>query len=172
MKDTISHREYRELLESKDKKKAKFSHVKRGWYCVAGVWYFFRSRAEFRFALILERWKQRGDLSDWKFEPWEFDFPGERHGVTRYTPDFVDFNDTKIINVYEVKGRLNSGDLKKIKLFKKYYPNLNHFTVGPEWWKTYSGMYSFLPSWNMEPLKKAQLPEGAVFRDKTTVYEP
>lgn len=176
MTETITVAEYREMLGKKNsgKGRARFSHIKRGWYHVAGLWYHFDSRAEYRFALILQFWTEsESETGGWLHEPYEFDFTGEHHGITRYTPDFVRLGkDMLPAMVYEVKGKLNSGDQKKLKLMKKYFPGIDVAPITAGWWKTVGNQYRFLDGWDAEPIKKAELPEGAAFRPKTVPITP
>jgi len=170
----ISIAEYHALPGKKKPAKGRFAHIKRGWYNVAGIWHHFDSRAEYRFALILEFWTQHErETGGWLHEPYELDFPGEHHGITRYTPDFVRLNKRREpFLIYEVKGKLNSGDRKKFKLAKRYYPGIDVAPITSGWWKMQGKQYSHLAGWNAEPIKKADLPKDAKFRPKTVPISP
>lgn len=142
-----------------------YSNVKAGWYNIAGLWIYFRAGWEYKFALILEEWVRLGIIESWQHEPRFFEFAGERHGVTRYKPDFcAQWRERDYLTWYEVKGRLNSGDQKKMRLFRKYYPGETLILIDQKWFKQQS-QYKALPGWNQMPIKKKSLlPADAQFR--------
>jgi len=174
MTETMTAAQYRAMLDKKKPTKGRFAHIKRGWYNVGGIWHYFDSRAEYRFALILEFWTQHEEeTGGWLHEPYELDFPGEHHGITRYTPDFARLGKMRKPSViYEVKGKLNQGDQRKFKLTKQYYPGIDIAPITSAWWKMNRKDYVHLAGWSAEPIKRAELPDGAKFRPKTVPISP
>ena len=157
------------MTSKKKRGRGRFPNVKSGWYLVGDFWYFFRSRQEHRFALILEYYRSIGALVDWYHEPCYFEFPQISHGTTRYKPDFVAvFQGYEF--AFEVKGKLNKGDWKKFKLFEQSYPHILIWLINTTWMRTNGSRFSLHPRWNAEPIaKKENLPSDA--RKRSVKFE-
>jgi len=95
---------------------------KAEWKEIGGKRIFFRSKMEFRYALLLQYMKDANEILDWKHEPQTFYFEGIRRGVTNYKPDYKVYNLDGTHFWVEVKGWLDPKSKTKLKRFKKYFP--------------------------------------------------
>ena len=151
-------------VEKPKAKRGPYANVNSGWYQIGGLWTYFRAGWEYKFAVILEHWLYMNVISSWEHEPRFFEFDGVKHGVTRYKPDFCAHWRDNGATWYEVKGRLNSGDLKKIKLFREQYDQETLVIVDQKWFRVHP-QYKNLPGLNQRPIaKKTMLPPDAQFR--------
>lgn len=108
-----------------------FENVERGEYNINGQIRYFRSKWEANYALYLDYLKQKKVIQDWKYEVRWFEFP-ERHGATRYLPDFeVTENDGTVV-YHEVKGYMTSRSKTQLRRMKKYYPEVKLVLVDAE----------------------------------------
>jgi hypothetical protein len=86
---------------------------------------YVRSKWEANWARYLRWLKSIGEISDWAYEPEEFQFPVKR-GNRFYTPDFKITNKDGSIEYHEIKGYMDKDSRTKLKRMLKYYP---HITV-------------------------------------------
>jgi hypothetical protein len=121
-----------------------------GWREIGGRRFYFRSKAEVRFAAYLEWLRINGNVISWQYEPRVFEFP-IRHGTTRYTPDFlctVGKPGVTWDTWYEVKGYMDSRSATKIKRFKKYFPNENLIVIDKKWFiRNSPKLKGLVPNW-------------------------
>jgi len=79
----------------------------------------FKSEAEYRYACHLEKQREAGEIDEWKYEHFRFEF-GD---YTTYTPDFKVIGRRIGTQYHEVKVSLTQHDVKRFRLMSEYYPN-------------------------------------------------
>lgn len=94
---------------------------KFGWIAFGDRKFYMRSSWERNYARYLEFVKQHGDIKDWDYECQVFEFK-ERHGTTRYLPDFKIIRSDGTHYWVEVKGHMKQKDRTKLKRMKRDYP--------------------------------------------------
>ena len=82
----------------------------------------FRSKLEAKWSRYLDLLIRDGEIKYYDYEPFYFEFPEIRHGVTRYKPDFKIYLPDGSVRWEELKGCLNPKSLTRIRRFAKYYP--------------------------------------------------
>lgn len=97
---------------------------KSGWYEVNGSRFFFRSKWEYNYALILDTWKRLGAIQSWEYEPDTFWFEKIKRGVRSYTPDFKVLWPNGLLEYHEVKGWMDDKSKTKIKRMARYHPKI------------------------------------------------
>lgn len=96
-----------------------YANVKKGKRPDIHPTYFFRSATEANFARILQYLKQK-----FKFEERVFTFDGYKYPPFVYIPDFELTNSKKFPKGwYEIKGWMDPNSRRKLKRFKKHYPD-------------------------------------------------
>jgi len=85
-----------------------------------------KSRLEVKICRYLDLMVRAGEYIAWHYEPEVFEF-AERHGITRYKPDFCVIykeTDNRIAKFWiEAKGHLDGSSITKARRFAKYYPD-------------------------------------------------
>lgn len=104
--------------------------TKAGWREFGGKRCFYRSRWEANYGRYLEWLKQRGEITDWKHEPYTIWFPGIKRGCVSYLPDFKVWTITHWAEYHEVKGRMDARSRTKLKRMAKYYPERKVLVIG------------------------------------------
>ena len=104
--------------------KGTHSHIQSGWYDINGKRIYFRSKWEANYALYLDFLKGQKKIKGWDFEPEIYVFEKIRYGTRAYRPDFKVYNNNGTFYYDEVKGRMDSKSLTKLKRMKKYYPDI------------------------------------------------
>lgn len=118
------------------------------WKEVGGKRVFFRSRAEYRYALYLEYLKQRGDIEDWFHEKKTFHFPNQKQAPVNYKPDFEVRHKGGILEYVEIKGHETGRDRSKWKKMAKYFPEVNLRVVRMDFFvKNSKALKSLLSDW-------------------------
>lgn len=102
---------------------------KSGWYEVNGSKFFFRSKWEHNYALILEIWRQFGAVHAWEYEPDTFWFEKIKRGVRSYTPDFKVTWPNGSTEYHEVKGWMDDKSKTKLKRMAKYHPKIKMVVI-------------------------------------------
>ena len=114
------------------------SNVK-GWRMLGGKRIYFRSLWEIQYAQTLEWYKKNRKIIDWWYEPKVFDFPKDKYrtGPFYYKPDFLVFTSKREHPIwYEVKGYMTKDSAKKIKRFKKHYPEEEIVIIEKSWFQS------------------------------------
>lgn len=135
----------------------KFPNV-AAWRTIAGREYYFRSKAEYRYALYLQFLMKNLEILKWEHEPETFWFEGIKRGVTSYKPDFkVYYDRTEPSTRYgadvqhywvEVKGYMDPKSATKIKRFRKYFPNETLIVIDKKWFAlNYKKLKGFIKGW-------------------------
>lgn len=96
---------------------------KAGWREIGGQRNYFRSRWEANYARYLQWLKDRGEISDWKYEPETFWFDAIRRGVRSYKPDFRVWENDGSSKLHEVKGWMDSRSKTTLSRMAKYHPS-------------------------------------------------
>lgn len=94
---------------------------KFGWIEFGDRKFFMRSSWERNVARYLEFLKRNGDIKDWDYECQTFEFQN-RHGTTRYLPDFKVYTNDGLHYWVEVKGHMTQKDRTKLKRMKRDHP--------------------------------------------------
>jgi len=133
-----------ELLKQEGKREHHFGSVKAGYrddlgFAVASSW-------EANYARYLNFLKSKGQIKDWQYEPQTFEFR-ERHGTTRYTPDFMVENMDSSVEYHEVKGYFDKKSKTKIKRFRRDYPELKLIVIDAENYKQIGKWSHLIPGW-------------------------
>lgn len=89
-----------------------YSRCRRGIREDLGI--FFRSRWEANIARLLNKFNIL-----WQYEPHRFKYPDNEDGILSYCPDFY-LPDSDIW--LEIKGWMDETSIKRIAMFKEYYP--------------------------------------------------
>ncbi len=107
------------------KGKIDYSNVKPVKALVGGKLYFFRSKWERDFALLLQWFLGAGWIKSWRYEPKRFHFPVPKRNKSRaYVPDFeVTLNNGKVL-YYEVKGRMHPLSGAHLENMERFYPKV------------------------------------------------
>lgn len=93
-----------------------------GWIEFGDRKFHMRSSWERNYARYLEFVKQNGDIKDWDYECQTFEFQN-RHGTTRYLPDFKVIHNDGTHHWVEVKGYMTQKDSTKLKRMKRDHPS-------------------------------------------------
>lgn len=93
-----------------------------GWIEFGTRKFYMRSSWERNYARYLEFVKQNGDIKDWDYECQTFEFQN-RHGTTRYLPDFKVVHNDGTYYWVEVKGYMTQKDRTKLKRMKRDHPS-------------------------------------------------
>lgn len=126
---------------------------KQGWRTISGNAYFFRSRWEFNYALILEFLKTENKIKEWSFETRVFEFEQEDMFAYFYRPDFeVILLDGKI-KYHEVKGWMCPRSKQKFQLMRKWYPDVKIIIIDAKWFKK-NKQFESLEGWEPMTTKK------------------
>lgn len=121
-----------------------YENIQRGTYLVGDKEMYFRSKWEVNTALYLDWLKSKGEIVDWVYEPYFYEFP-IKHGTTRYLPDFL-VTTKKGVEVWEVKGFMDSKSKTKLKRMAKYFPHIKIVIIDQAFMKSlkqYSKMLKF-----------------------------
>ena len=94
---------------------------KFGWIIFGDRKFYMRSSWERNYARYLEFVKQHGDIKEWDYECQTFEFTN-RHGTTRYLPDFKIIRNDGSHYWVEVKGYMTQKDRTKLKRMKRDHP--------------------------------------------------
>lgn len=95
---------------------------KFGWIEFGTRRFYMRSSWERNYARYLEFLKGNGDIKDWDYECQTFEF-ANRHGTTRYLPDFKIIQNDGSHYWVEVKGYMKQKDRTKLKRMKRDHPS-------------------------------------------------
>lgn len=112
-----------------------YENVKNGTYLVGDKEMYFRSKWEANVALYLDYLKKQGEILDWQYEPMYYEFP-IKHGVTRYLPDFAVTLKNGTLEVWEVKGYMDSRSKTKLRRMGQFYPNIKVVLIDKEFMKS------------------------------------
>ena len=121
-----------------------FGGVKRGYRDDLGI--SVASSWEANYARYLNFLKGKGQIKDFAYEPQTFEFK-ERHGTTRYTPDFIVENLDGSVEYHEVKGYLDKKSKTKINRFRRDYPELKLIVIEKENYKQIAKWSHLIPNW-------------------------
>jgi hypothetical protein len=103
---------------------------------------YFRSSWEANFARYLNYLKDNNDIFDWLYEEDRFEFIEIKRGIRSYMPDFKVWNTKNSIPYYyEVKGWMDDSSKIKIKLMKKYYPEIKLIIIDEKKYKIIKNLY-------------------------------
>ena len=91
--------------------------------------FFVRSRWEANYARYLKWLKQKGEITDWEYEPETFRFDGVTRGPYTYLPDFKVIETSGKIVFHEVKGWMDPASRNRLKRFSKFYPDVSLVVV-------------------------------------------
>lgn len=107
---------------------------KAGWREIGGTRNYYRSRWEANYARYLQWLKDRGEISDWKYEPETFWFEAIKRGTRSYLPDFRVWENNGISTLHEVKGWMDQRSRTTLKRMAKYYPHEKIILIdGPQY---------------------------------------
>lgn len=132
------------LLKQENKHTTPYANVKRGFRDDLGFWVASSWEANYcRYLIFLQ---EKGQIKRWEYEPETFEFK-ERHGTTRYTPDFLVENMDGSIKYHEVKGYFDRASKTKIKRFKRDYPALELIVIDKENYRQIAKWSHLIPGW-------------------------
>lgn len=108
---------------------------KQEWHEIGGKRNFYRSKAEYRYALYLQFLKKNNQIKEWEHEPETFWFDKIKRGTNNYKPDFriTLLNDT--LEYHEVKGYMDAKSKTKIKRMGIYHPNIKLRVIESDWFR-------------------------------------
>jgi hypothetical protein len=117
---------------------------KQEWHEIGGKRKFYRSKAEYRYALYLEYLKSQGQIKEWEHEPETFWFKKIKRGTNNYKPDFriTLLNDN--LEYHEVKGFMDAKSRTKIKRMSIYHPNIKLRVIQSDWFRRNNKMLKSL----------------------------
>lgn len=95
---------------------------KSGWRDIGERRIYFRSEWEYNYALILDKRKRLGIVTEWEYEPETFWFEAIKTGTRCYTPDFRVTWPDGVIEYHEVKGWMDSRSKTTINRMRIYHP--------------------------------------------------
>jgi hypothetical protein len=98
---------------------------KAGWREIGGKRNYYRSRWEANYARWLQILKDRGEITDWEYEPKTFWFDDIKRGARSYKPDFRVSGGIApdYVTWHEVKGWMDSRSFTVLRRFAKYHPD-------------------------------------------------
>lgn len=114
---------------------------------VAGKKYYFRSRWEYNYALVLEFRKSREMIIDWEYEIETFWFHKIKRGTRSYLPDFKVYYWDGHIEYHEVKGWVDQRSRTIFRRMRIYYPEIKLITVGADFFKKNEFYSRILKGW-------------------------
>ena len=117
-------------------RQGKFGNIKRGYYNINGVEYFFRSKWEANYALYLNFLIAEGKIKKWEYEKKVFVFDAIKFGIRSYRPDFGIYNIDDTIEYHEIKGYMDAKSKTKLKRIKKYYPDIKIVLIDSKYMKS------------------------------------
>lgn len=89
----------------------------------------FKSKAEARYAQILESRKRAGDIAGWEYEAMSLVIGRGGNMTSRITPDFVVRRHDDRLEVHEVKGWLRDDARAKLLAAVKQWPMFDWFLL-------------------------------------------
>lgn len=98
----------------------------------------FKSKAEARYAQILEARKRAGEIADWDYEPITLVVGRAGSMVSRLTPDFAVHRHDKAVELHEVKGWMKDDARAKLLAAVRQWP-------GFVWWLVWAKKGGFEP---------------------------
>lgn len=120
---------------------------KFGWIEFGSRRFYMRSSWERNYARYLEFVKQHGDIKDWDYECQTFEFQN-RHGTTRYLPDFKVVRTDGSHYWVEVKGYMTQKDRTKLKRMKRDHPaETVELLDAPAYRELAKSCQGFIPDW-------------------------
>ena len=90
---------------------------------LGGKEYTFKSSWEKNIAIALQNLKDNGQIKDWWYERYHFNFEDQKRGIRSYCPDFNISQLSGGMLHIEVKGWQIGRSMKQINMFKERYPN-------------------------------------------------
>lgn len=143
-------------VKSKTKSKRPPRSNVRGERTIGGKTYKLKSLYEINYCHYLEFLKQNKEIKDWEYEPRVFSFPKDAYRASPfyYCPDFKVTTKTGKETYTEVKGWMCPESKKKIKRFRKHYPDLPLTVVDSAWFNsTGKQLKAIIPGWESLPKK-------------------
>lgn len=98
----------------------------------------FKSKAEARYAQLLEARKRAGEIADWDYEPITLVVGRAGSMVSRLTPDFAVHRHDKTVELHEVKGWMKDDARAKLLAAVRQWP-------GFVWWLVWAKRGGFEP---------------------------
>lgn len=118
------------------------------WREIDGELFYFRSKAEWRYALYLEWLKKTKSITEWMYEPETFWFLEIKRGVRSYLPDFKVIERSGSHYWVEVKGYMDARSKTKLDRFKRYFPDERLELVDGNWFRrNNSKLKGLVPGW-------------------------
>lgn len=106
-----------------------------GWRTVGHRECYFRSRAEYRYALYLQYLQDQAQIKTWEHEHETFYFEEIKRGTRSYLPDFAIWPVEGDRYFAEVKGWMNPKSATKLKRMAKYYPHIQINLIDAGWFR-------------------------------------
>lgn len=117
------------------KQVVRFNNAAPGWKEIGEQKCYFRSKAEYRYALYLQWLEEQGEIVRWEHEPETFYFEKIKRGTRSYLPDFLIFSTPNDFHYVEVKGWMDPKSATKLKRMAKYYPDIEVRVIDTDWFK-------------------------------------
>lgn len=117
------------------------------WRSFGGKRCYFRSSWEANYGRYLQWIKERGEIKDWRHEPYTFWFHGVDRGCVSYLPDFKVLKDDNSHYWVEVKGYMDPKSKTKLSRMKKFYPDELVYVVDKNWFKANQILSGIIPGW-------------------------
>lgn len=117
-------------------------------YEIDGELYYFKSKAEARYAHYLQWLKSIGEITEWLYEPETFWFKGIKRGCVSYKPDFKVIERSGYHRWVEVKGYMDARSKTKLARFSKYFPDEYLTVIDSKWFNMNSRLLKgIVPGW-------------------------
>lgn len=111
---------------------------------------YFRSSWEANYARYLNWLMDKGEISDWEYEPARFEFTGIKRGVMSYLPDFKVCDNKNRIEYHEIKGYMTQKSATALKRMAKYYPSVDVKLIGQREYRDIArSVAKIIPNWEM-----------------------
>lgn len=88
----------------------------------------FRSKLEARYANLLERQRELGQILGWWYEPRKMEFP-EETSPTEWTVDFLVLTVEWTLEIHECKGMVFEKDAEKFRRAKAHGPRIDKMVM-------------------------------------------